>query len=799
MECPNCLTDNPDDSRFCSKCGKCLVETPATPPDAATTRRMEKARDLEFQPGQHFGKRYQIVEEIGRGGMGVVYKALDKELDRVVALKMIRPELGADPGVVEQFKKELVLASEVTHENVIRIHDLGEADGIRYISMKYIDGTSLGDLLNAAGVLTPQRAIFIARQVCHALTAAHSKGVIHRDLKPQNIMLDRKGTAYVMDFGIARSTSAADVTTAGAIVGTPNYISPEQAKGRPGDARSDIYSLGCILYEMLTGRRPFQGRTVEALIHSHLNEMPTPPSRINPGIAGPLEAAVLRCLEKDPASRFDSAAALSVELERVVSGSERRAETAERTVTAVEETAQTSIAVLPFRDMSPQKDQEYFCDGMAEELTNALVKVEGLRVAAMTSALRFKDKTIDIREIGRQLGVGTVLEGSVRKAGNRLRVTAQLVNVGDGYHLWSERYDREMEDVFAIQDEISEAIVRALRLKLVDSKGGRIECCGTRNAEAYNLYLKGRYYWNRRTPDALKRSIDYYKRAIELDPSYALAYAGLADTYIMLEDYKDAQGKAEPKQAALKALSLDDSLAEPHAALAWIAFGLEHDHETAEREFRRAIELNPNYATGHQWYALFLVAHGRFDEAFEHMGIAKSLDPLSLIIMSAAGWVFSFAGRYDEAMAESRKALEMDPNFAPAHLVLAKVHMLMGMESEATEEFRKVFTSLGAADLAEQVQAAYEASGYRAGMMVIIDNIQKEAPHGLHSPMLAAQLWAILGEMEEAFAALEQAYEKGEGELILILRMEEFHDLRSDPRFQDLARRLGLPPEASER
>jgi TolB-like protein len=755
---------------------------------------MQRSRTLGFTPGQHFGQRYQIVEEIGRGGMGVVYKAIDMELNRIVALKMIKPDLGGDPGVVEQFKNELLLAREVTHENVIRIHDLGEADGIRYISMKYIDGSNLSDLLSAAGRLTPEKAVGITMQICRALEAAHKQGVIHRDLKPQNIMLDRRGTAHVMDFGIARSLASAGTAARGVIIGTPNYMSPEQARGNPGDARSDIYSLGCILYEMISGRKPFQADTVEALARCHIEMSPPRLSGRSPNVPEALGEVVMKCLEKDPKDRFQSADELRTHLDRIEIGQDVGpvALDAEAAAPEAEKSRQASIAVLPFRDMSPQKDQEYFCDGMAEELTNALVKVEGLRVAALTSAFQFRDRGTDIRDIGNRLNVNTVLEGSVRKAGNRLRVTAQLVSVADGYHLWSERYDRDMDDIFAIQDEISEAIVSALRLRLVNSKGERIECCGTRNAEAYNLYLQGRYHWNRRTPDALRKSIEYYKQAIELDPTYALAYSGLADTYIMLDDFEDVNRQVDAKQAALKAVSLDETLAEPHATLGWVAFGLEYDHETSEKEFRRAIELNPNYATAHQWYALYLVAHGRFDEAFEQIGIAKDLDPVSLIIMTAAGWLYHFAGRYDESIGECLKVLEMDPSFAPAHMVLGETYMRMGKQDDAVEEYVKVFELFGAKELARSIETAFKDYGYGAAIRVVIDAVQRRKPWGFNSPVFAARLWAILGKMEEAFAALERAYEEREGELILMLRVKEFQAMRSDPRFKDLAHRLGL-------
>jgi TolB-like protein/Tfp pilus assembly protein PilF len=790
MECPKCHSENPDDSRFCNDCGISLIQTPETPPNAVT-QRLEAQASLEFEPGRHFGERYQIVEELGRGGMGVVYKALDNELNRVVALKMIKPELSGDPEMVRQFKRELILSSEIAHENVVRIHDLGEAQGVKYISMRYIAGTSLRDLLRSAGRLTVDRTVSIAKQVCHALVAAHGKGVIHRDLKPQNVMIDRNGVVYVMDFGLARSLGAMEITTRGMIVGTPDYMSPEQAQGRPANAGSDIYSLGCIMYELVTGGKPLQGDTLEVVLQKHIAERPIPPSKRNSQIPKSLEDVILRCLEKEPARRYRSASDLCEALDTV---------TGEMSTTATDETSwlepdevrQASIAVLPFRDMSPEKDQEYFCDGMAEELTNALVKVDGLRVAALTSAFQFKDKVIDIRDIGKKLGVTAVLEGSVRKAGSQLRVTAQLVNVANGYHMWSERYDRNMEDVFAIQDEISQAIVSALRLKLVDTKGDPVECCGTRNAEAYNLYLKGRYLWNRRTPEGLRKSIEYYQQASDLDPSYALAYTGLADSYLLLGDYGAEESRQKAKTAALRAIEIDPGLAEAHTTLAWIAFSLEHDQEKADAGFRRALELNPDYATAHQWYALYLLGHSRFDEALEQMGIARELDPLSLIIMTATGWLHCLMHRYDDAVAECEKVLDMDPTFGPAHMVLGETYMRMDRQEEGIEEFQEMYRVLGYEEAAESIGETLESSGPRSAILEIIETAEGKSLPGFHSYVFAARLWAVLEEPEKALAALERGYEEGEGEVILMQIMKEFDSIRPDPQFQDLLHRLGL-------
>jgi serine/threonine protein kinase/tetratricopeptide (TPR) repeat protein len=794
MKCRSCGSDNSDDSRFCGRCGSPLVEAPTTPP-SATTRRMSNKTPIEFAPGQHFGTRYQIVEEIGRGGMGVVYKAIDRELDRVVALKMIRPELSSDPEMVKQFKQELILASEISHDNVIRIHDLGEAHGIKYISMKYIDGTSLADLVKATGRLTPDKAVSVGRQICMALSAAHKKGVIHRDLKPHNIMIDRYGDAQVMDFGIARSLTAKEVTARGIVTGTPHYLSPEQAGGGSGDERSDIYSLGCILYQVVTGRKPFEADTVEGLLQHHLHENPVPPSEINQAIPKSLEDAILRAMEKDPRKRFRSAEDLLGTLGKVQERLEARVEGSKPSVTDIRAEPEASIAVLPFRDMSPQKDQEYFCDGMAEEIINALVRIEGLRVAALTSAFQFKNKAFDVRTIGDKLSVGAVLEGSVRKAGNRLRVTAQLVNVADGYHIWSERYDRDMEDVFAIQDDISEAIVKALAPRLVVRKP-KSAAQRSQNLEVYNLYLRGRYHWNKRIPPEIRKAIEYFNKALELDPEYALAYAGLADCYLLLDRTPPKEIYAKARAAATRALELESTLAEPHTTLAWVAVNSEYDWDTAEMEFKKSLELNPNYATGHQWYAIYLMARTRFEDAFLEIERAKELDPLSPIIKTAAGWIRCCARQYDRALEEVRGALDMDPDFMPAHSILAEVYKGKGMSEESLMATKAMLDRLGYHDMADAMERAYRESGLRTALEFLLDRLSGGEPFGEFVDHAIAELLVELGRYDEAFTHLERAYARRESEFPLFSVMPPFDPLRSDPRFQDLLRRIGLKPES---
>ena len=788
MGCPHCGHNNPRDSRFCGNCGKALEAAPTTPVPARTAGPKSK-REFEFAPGQKFGSRYQIVEEIGSGGMGVVYKAVDKELGRVVALKMIRPELTDDPGILERFKQELLLASEVSHENVIRIHDLGEADGIKYISMKFIDGTTLKKLLLTAGRLIPDRAVAIARQIAGALVAAHGQGVIHRDLKPQNIMLDQSGRAFVMDFGIAKAVGTEDPTARGLVVGTPEYMSPEQAGGHPADERSDIYSFGCIIYEMLTGRKPFSAESARDMLGKHMSEEPVPPSRFSPGLPAGLERLVLKCLEKSPARRYSTAADLFSALEAVSGGQQTPA--IRKAPPEKEETDSTaSLAVMPFRDVSPKKDQEYFCDGMAEEVINALVKLEGLRVAALTSS--FKGKDLDVREIGERLNVCTVLEGSVRKAGNRLRVTVQLVNAADGYHIWSERYDREMEDVFEIQDEISASIAARLKLRFADQERTRPAERATQNLEAYNLYLKGRFYWNKRTDEGIRKSIECFRQAIEKDPAFAHAYAGLADSYTMLESMPSSERLPKGRAAALKALQLDEGLAEAYASLAYISYAYDWDLRAAMKHFHKALELNPNYATAHQWYGLLLLNIGRTDEAIREAKRARELDPLSIIINAAVGFIHYFTGNYDEAQEELLRVLEMDPGFGPARVSLGWLYAEKEAYERAVEEQKMGFEAMGEHRLAKAIEDGFKVAGYDGAVRAMRDCILKGNTQGGSVNMLAAQYSGLLGEHNLALEFLEKAVEERETDLVFLRVSPGLDGIRSHPRYLEVLKRVGI-------
>ena len=648
IKCPKCQTPNPDSQKYCGECAAPLRSSK----DFDQTETMEAARE-GLTTGATFGERYQIIEELGQGGMGKVYKVYDDKIKEKIALKLLKPDIIRDNHTIERFRNELKLARKIRHKNVCQMFDLGEAEGAHYITMEYVSGQDLKGLMGQTGQLTVGTAVHIAKQICEGLVEAHNLGVVHRDLKPGNIMIDKKGIVRIMDFGIARSLESKGITENGMMIGTPTYMSPEQAEGAEVDQRSDIYSLGVILYEMLTGEVPFKGETPMAIALKHLNENLRDPKSINTEIPSELSRAVLQCLEKKKEKRYQSAGELLSELIKAMEP---------RSIKIAAPRWKNSIAVLPFENMSHDPEQEYFCDGITEELINSLTQIKGLRVIARTSSFVFKGKHEDIREIGQKLNVETLLEGSVRKSGNRLRITAQLVEVSDGSHLWSDRFDREMEDVFKIQDEISLAIVDKLKVKLLVGEKAELLKRSTENLDAYHFYLKGRYFcWNRRTKAGLSKSLRCFEEAIEIDPGFALAYTGSANTYVYLGWMNYLPPKVAFKKArkmAVKSLDIDGTIGEAHSAVAWIKDLYDWDWIGAKRGFEKAISINPADADAHHKYSHLLAEMGHFDEALAAMDRALELEPLAVEIQACAGMNLYLARRYDEAIEQFEKTIE---------------------------------------------------------------------------------------------------------------------------------------------
>jgi len=791
----------------------------------------------ELSTGSTFANRYQIIEELGKGGMGKVYKAHDTEIKEKVALKLIKPEIAADKKTIERFQNELKFARKIGHRNVCRMYDLNKEEGSYYITMEYVGGENLKSMIRMTKQLSVGTAIDIAKQVCEGLSEAHRLGVVHRDLKSSNIMIDKEGNVRIMDFGIARSLKEKGITGAGVMIGTPEYMSPEQVEGKEVDQRSDIYSLGVILYEMVTGQVPFRGDTPFTIGMKHKGEIPRDPKELNTQIPEDLSRVILRCLEKNTENRYQSAGELHSELESIDKG----IPTAERVIperkplTSREITVQfslkklfipavvivalaiiavviwqifpqkepaplqpqkLSIAVLPFEDLSPNKDQEYFCDGMADELINRLTNIESLRVPARTSAFSFKGKGLDIREIGEKLEVENVLEGSIRKAGNKLRITIQLVNAADGYPLWSEKYERDEEDIFALQDEISLAIVDKLKIKLLRENKVKVVKRHTKVPEAYNLYLKGHFYVNKMTEDTIKIGIEYFEKAIEKDPSYALAYLGLAKAY----DMYASLGLMPPKEAwpivkleVMKALKIDETLAEAHLLLADIKFLWDWDWESSEREFIKAIELNPRLTDAHHWYAFYLMAMGRHEEAIAEIKHALELDPLSIDINRSVGVMLYNAREYDQAIEQYRNTLKLDPNFIQARIGLGTAYMQKRMYKEAILEFQKLADSKDGSHTAlVPLASTYALSGKTREAEKILEDLRKQDNERYISPYQIASIYIALNDKDQAFEWLEKAYKEHSSWLAYLKVQPHLDKIRSDTRFKALLKKMGL-------
>ncbi|MCK4431993.1 MAG: protein kinase [Candidatus Aminicenantes bacterium] len=798
MKCPKCHSENPADSTYCSKCAAPLSSSKVKPISVTKTLEMPTK---ELSIGSIFAGRYQIIEEIGRGGMGRVYKVLDKDVEEKVALKLLNPEIAADEKIIKRFRNELKFARKITHKNVCRMFDLNEEEGMPYITMEYVPGEDLKSSVRRMGQLTIGKAISVAKQICEGLDEAHRLGVVHRDMKPQNIMIDSEGNAHIMDFGIARSLSAEGITDVGVIIGTPEYMSPEQVGGEDVDQRSDLYSLGIILYEIVSGRVPFQADSAFAVGMKHKSEKLQAPQTMNPQIPDSLNRLILKCLEKEKERRFQTAEEILSELkvikESITTTQKITGELESITAPLARETKEKSIAVLPFSDLSPQKDQEYFCDGLAEELINSLTHINELRVPARSSSFSFKGKDLDIREVGKALNVETVLEGSVRKAGNRLRITAQLINVADGYHMWSERYDRDMDDIFAIQDEISLAIVDNLKVKLLKGEKTKIVKRHTEDKEAYNLYLKGRYFWNRRHEGDMMKAIECYQQALEKDSFYSLPYVGIADVFNVLGlwsfiDPKEAFSKA--KAAVSKALELDDSLGDAYTSLGFINMCFEWKWAEAEKNYKRGIELNPKNAYAHAWYSIYLIGQKRHDEAVEESQEALELEPLSPLMNAILGLVvgIGIGGDTVKGREQLHKALEMEPNLPMGHLWVGQIYLMAPDDyGKAIIHFQKA-TQLGMTFALGWLGWALALSGKMNKAAKILDQLDEIANQRYISPFQKALVFLGLEKSDEAFEYLELAYKQREPFLAFFFLVWVPGSVRSDPRYIAILKKIGL-------
>src|SRR6266403_1828952 len=796
---------------------------------------------------------YRILEKLGGGGMGVVYKAEDLRLGRYVSLKFLPEELSREPLAIERFQREARAASSLNHPHICTIYDVDQFEGQSFIVMEFLEGQTLKHRITGKPI-DLERVPEYGFQMADALEAAHAKAIIHRDIKPANIFLTDRGQVKLLDFGLAKllperkgtnrakgvaanfgnTTQDAHLTSDGVALGTVAYMSPEQVRGQELDERTDLFSLGLVLYEMSTGQRAFSGNTSGVIFDAILNRAPISPVRLNPLIPLQLEQIISKALEKDRELRYRTASDMRADLQRLKRDTDSARSLPYLSGPSPSQTVRKywphfiwagvlalvlllfafnvgdmrqrlfgssganrieSIAVLPFTNVSDDPKTEYLSDGITESLINSLSQLPNLSVMSRNTVFRYKGQPTDPQKWGHDMGVKAILTGRLIQSGDELMISVSLEDVAGSRQIWGEQYNRKLSSLVSVQQEIAADIYGRLRPKLEGVERKLLAKRTTENVEAYQLYLQGLFYWNKWTEADFKKAADYFTQAVQKDSRYALSYAGLADTYSLLGDagyLPPSEAWPKAKAAAMQALEIDDTLAEAHTSLALVKEHFEWDWTGAAPEFRRAIELNPNSATAHHWYGDYLANMGRPEEGLRETKRAQELDPLSLIINTTLGWQFYVARHNDQAAEQLRKVLDIDAKFAPARRMLEEVYAEMGKQKEAVAEREKILSLSGSPELAASIEEDFSKGGYKGVLQSWLDGLTEISKYGYISPYNIAQAYMRMGEKEKTFSWLEKAYEEHDSGLVSLAVEPMFDPIRSDPRFKDLLRRMKL-------